>query len=176
MSHPWTCLTICVPTGISNIITIRTFSWYNNICRFFCRFFIGVNCWCLSQVISLLTSTTLLKNSLRVLFAGRIRFRISLWWSKDRSYNIMRAWVFVWFSALRYLISSFRGSTWLQSPTDTCFSSRYFFTTIVCSRKKDFNASILEFNHMIWSLKSHTEVLLSIELEMSSCSGAIGSC
>ena len=56
-----------------------------------------------------------------------------------------------------------------------CFSSRDFFTINICSRKKDFNASILEFDCMIWSLKSHTEMLLSIELEVSSCSRAIGS-
>ena len=41
---------------------------------------------------------------------------------------------------------------------------------------KDFNASISEFDRMIGSLKSHTEILLSIELEVSSCSGVIVSC
>ena len=87
--------------------------------------------------------------------------------------------------------SSFRWSWWQSSfgfllwgiwfPASeiqrgrNCFSSWDFFTINICSRKKDFNASISEFNRMIWSLKSHTQMLLSIELEVSSCSRAIGS-
>ena len=99
-------------------------------------------------------------------------------WARDFSFSdtVLMMAVFIWFSARRYLISSFRDSTWSQSPTDRCFSSRDFFAINIYLRKKDFNAPISEFNRMIWSLKSHIEMLLSFKLEVSSCSRAIGSC
>ena len=144
----------------------------------------------LSQEFSLLTSTTLLKNSLQPLLLGELDFRFHFnesrieyiieceHWANDFSFSdmVLMMAVFIWSSAQRYLISSFRDSAWSQSPTDWCFSSSDFFTTNICLRKKDFNASISAFNRMIWSLKSHTEVLLSIELEVSSCYRAIDSC
>ena len=66
--------------------------------------------------------------------------------------------VSIWFSALRYLISSFKDSTWLQPPTDWCFCSSDFFTTNICPRKKDFNVSISAFNPLsvTYKMVKHT--------------------
>ena len=133
------------------------------LCRLFSEWIVGN----LSREFPLLISTPLHKTSLQSLLLEEIHFGFPLddprirtiieceHWANDYSFSdmILMMAVFIWFSALRYLISSFRDSTWWQSPTDWCFSSRYFFATNICSRKKDFNTSILAFNCMVWSLK-----------------------
>ena len=107
------------------------------LCGLFSEWIVGNLSW----EFPLLISTPLHKTSLQSLLLGEFHFGFPLddprirtiieceHWANDYSFSdmILIMAVFIWFSALRYLISSFRDSTWWQSPTDWCFSSRYFF-------------------------------------------------
>ena len=117
---------------------------------YFLSVFIGVIVGDLSQVFSLLTSTTLFKSLLQVLLLGELDFRFCFddsriraiteceHWASDFSFSdiVLIMAVFIWFSALRYLTSSFRGSTRSQSQIDRCLSSRDFFTTIFAQGRR----------------------------------------
>ena len=98
---------------------------------FFCRFLSDWTAGDLSQVFSFLTSTILFKNcknSLRGLLLGELDFWFPFYGSRIDAITECQHWasnfyfcdivlimaVFIWFSDLRYLTSSFKDSTILQ--------------------------------------------------------------
>ena len=166
MSHPWTWLIMLSPNTKTFLISlvfmfllaflvssllglsVDTTTFVDFSCRLFLEWIVRN----LSQVFSLLTYTTLLKNLLQPLFLGELGFRFPFddsvigatteceHWAFNFSFSamVLMTPVVIWFSALRYLISSFRDSTWSQFPTGRCFSSSDFFTKNYSLKEEEF--------------------------------------
>ena len=96
-----------------------TFSWFSNICGIFISVILGIDCFFNRKAeVSLHSLYRITQNFPATVFVGRIRFRIPIFRFKNGcyiwmgalgyffsfSYIIVKMTVFIWFTALRYLI------------------------------------------------------------------------